>query len=117
MTSRPRPARIRKQPGERRAEIVRTAARIALEEALERVTLRRVADELGVRPGLVGHYFPAAGDLVSEAFTHAATGERAALLPEGERALPPSSGWPASSCGSPTASTATSAGCGSTPAT
>ncbi|MFE6668092.1 TetR/AcrR family transcriptional regulator [Streptomyces sp. NPDC057697] len=88
MTSRPQPTRTRKLPGERRAEIVRTAADIALEEGLERITLRRVADELGVRPGLIGHYFPAADNLVSEAFSHAATKERESLLPHDERELP-----------------------------
>ncbi|MEU0937480.1 TetR family transcriptional regulator C-terminal domain-containing protein [Embleya sp. NPDC005971] len=89
MTSSPPPTRIRKPPEERRAEIVRIAARIALEEGLERITLRRVADELGVRPGLIGHYFPAADDLVSESFTHAATKERASLLPGEEAGLAP----------------------------
>ncbi|MFJ7200624.1 MULTISPECIES: TetR/AcrR family transcriptional regulator [unclassified Streptomyces] len=88
MTSRAQPIRTRKLPGERRAEIVRTAAHIALEEGLERITLRRVADELGVRPGLIGHYFPAVENLVSEAFSHAATEERASLLPCEERGLP-----------------------------
>ncbi|WP_406115429.1 TetR/AcrR family transcriptional regulator [Kitasatospora purpeofusca] len=83
MTSRPQAARTRKPPGERRAEILHTAARIALDEGLERITLRRVADELGVRPGLIGHYFPAADDLVSEAFAHAAAQERDVLLPPG----------------------------------
>ncbi|MEU0832366.1 TetR family transcriptional regulator [Streptomyces sp. NPDC005969] len=89
MTSRPQPTRTRKQPGERRAEIVQTAADIALEEGLERITLRRVADALGVRPGLIGHYFPAADSLVSEAFSHAATKERESLLPHDEHGLPP----------------------------
>ncbi|MEU8137287.1 TetR/AcrR family transcriptional regulator [Streptodolium elevatio] len=89
MTSRPGPQRIRKLPDERRAEILRTAARIALEEGLERITLRRVADELGVRPGLIGHYFPAADNLVSEAFADAATRERDALLPADEEDRPP----------------------------
>lgn len=89
MTSSPPSTRVRKMPEERRAEIVGTAARIALEEGLERITLRRVADDLGVRPGLIGHYFPAADDLVSEAFTHAAGKERAALLPDEEAGLAP----------------------------
>ncbi|MFK4067081.1 TetR/AcrR family transcriptional regulator [Streptomyces sp. NPDC029674] len=92
MTSRPlreRPARTRKPPEERRAEIVRTAARIALAQGLELVTLRRVADELGVRPSLIGHYFPASDDLVAEAFTYAATRERDSLLPPEEAGLPP----------------------------
>ncbi|MET9777891.1 TetR family transcriptional regulator [Streptomyces sp. NPDC006367] len=89
MTSRPRPTRTRKLPQERRAEIVRSAARIALEEGLELVTLRRVAEDLGVRPGLISHYFPAADELVAEAFTHATTQEREALLPPGEPDRPP----------------------------
>ncbi|MGY0489403.1 TetR/AcrR family transcriptional regulator [Streptomyces sp. WG-D5] len=84
-----RQKRTRKAPEERRAEIIRTAARIALEHGLEPVTLRRVADELGVRPGLIGHYFPASDDLVAEAFGYAATQERNSLLPAAETDLPP----------------------------
>ncbi|MET9345646.1 TetR/AcrR family transcriptional regulator [Streptomyces termitum] len=73
--------RIRKSPEARRAEIVATAARIALAEGLECVTLRRVAEELTVRPGLISHYFPSVEDLVAEAFAMAATGELDSLLP------------------------------------
>ncbi|MGW8358279.1 TetR/AcrR family transcriptional regulator [Streptomyces wedmorensis] len=73
--------RIRKSPEARRAEIVETAARVALTEGLECVTLRRIADELAVRPGLISHYFPSAEDLVAEAFSVASTGELDALLP------------------------------------
>ncbi|MFF6792744.1 TetR/AcrR family transcriptional regulator [Streptomyces filamentosus] len=73
--------RIRKSPEARRAEIVATAARVALTEGLECVTLRRVAEELAVRPGLISHYFPSAEDLVAAAFAVAALGELDALLP------------------------------------
>ncbi|MFC8957665.1 TetR/AcrR family transcriptional regulator [Streptomyces sp. NPDC057101] len=73
--------RVRKTPEARRAEIVETAARVALTEGLECVTLRRIAEELAVRPGLISHYFPSADDLVGEAFSVAATGELDALLP------------------------------------
>ncbi|WP_336991228.1 TetR/AcrR family transcriptional regulator [Leucobacter sp. VD1] len=73
-------SRVRKQPEERRAEILTEAARIALEEGLERITLRAVADRLGVRPGLISHYFPAAEDLVAAAFVLAITGEREHLF-------------------------------------
>ncbi|MGW8363206.1 TetR/AcrR family transcriptional regulator [Streptomyces wedmorensis] len=73
--------RIRKSPEARRAEIVETAARVALTEGLECVTLRRIADELAVRPGLISHYFPSAEDLVAEAFSVASTGELDTLLP------------------------------------
>ncbi|MEU6118613.1 TetR family transcriptional regulator C-terminal domain-containing protein [Streptomyces sp. NPDC047117] len=81
MSSSARPQRIRKSPEARRAEIVGTAAAIALAEGLECITLRRIADELGVRPGLIGHYFPAVEDLVAEAFGTAATAELDTLLP------------------------------------
>ncbi|PRH77287.1 TetR family transcriptional regulator [Streptomyces solincola] len=72
--------RVRKQPAERRAEIVAASAAIALADGLECVTLRRVAEALGVRPGLISHYFPAAEDLVAEAFGSAASAELEVLL-------------------------------------
>jgi AcrR family transcriptional regulator len=87
MTSRGPGKRVRKTPVERRNEIVTTAARVALTEGLECITLRRVAEELGVQSGLVGHYFPAADKLVAEAFTYATMTELDGLLPE----------WPAGS--------------------
>ncbi|QIM19776.1 TetR family transcriptional regulator [Leucobacter coleopterorum] len=68
--------RSRKPPEERRAEILAHASSIALADGLERVTLRAVADQLGVRPGLISHYFPAVEDLVAAAFELAVTGER-----------------------------------------
>lgn len=87
MSSSTSSGRSRKRPEERRAEIVDAAASIALEEGMERITLRRVAERLGVRPGLITHYFPAAEDLVVEAFTRAALAER-------ERFFPADSGSP-----------------------
>ncbi|MFJ9038450.1 TetR/AcrR family transcriptional regulator [Streptomyces sp. NPDC102406] len=82
MSSRAPSKRIRKSPAARRAEIVAKAAEIALSEGLECVTLRRIGEELDVRPGLVSHYFPSAEELVAEAFGTAATGELDALIPE-----------------------------------
>ncbi|MBD8022412.1 TetR/AcrR family transcriptional regulator [Microbacterium gallinarum] len=81
MTSSTVSSRSRKRPEERRAEILAAAADIALEEGLERITLRAVADRLGVRPGLITHYFPAADELVLEAFERAAVGERGRFFP------------------------------------
>ncbi|WP_329614920.1 TetR family transcriptional regulator [Streptomyces brevispora] len=81
MTSRGDGTRVRKAPAERRNEIVAAAARVGLTEGLECITLRQVAGELGVRPGLVGHYFPVAEELVAEAFTSATMAELDALLP------------------------------------
>ncbi len=76
-------ARVRKKPEERRAEILAAAAAIAVEDGLERITLRAVAERLGVRPGLITHYFPAAEDLVVAAFVRAASDEREDLLSPG----------------------------------
>lgn len=81
--SRPTSQRIRKLPEERRAEILSEAAQIALTEGLERITLRAVADRLGVRPGLINHYYPAAEDLVIAAFVRAVSEEREELFPNG----------------------------------
>lgn len=81
MESRAPATRSRKQPEERREEILAAAATIALDEGLERITLRAVANRLGVRPGLISHYFPAAEDLVEEAFVRAATTERERFFP------------------------------------
>ncbi|MGW0877188.1 TetR/AcrR family transcriptional regulator [Streptomyces sp. NPDC002740] len=82
MTSRGTAKRVRKAPAERRGEIVAAAAQVGLTEGLECVTLRRVAEELGVRPGLVSHYFPVAEELVAEAFADATSAELDGLLPD-----------------------------------
>lgn len=60
--------RRRKIPEERRREIVSAAARLAGKAGLGGISLRRVAQEAGVAPGLVNHYFPAVEQLVAEAF-------------------------------------------------
>ncbi|GHB96283.1 TetR/AcrR family transcriptional regulator [Streptomyces rochei] len=73
--------RIRKSPAARRAEIVAAASAVALSEGLECITLRRIAEELAVRPGLISHYFPAVEDLVAEAYGDAVGAELDALLP------------------------------------
>ncbi|MCX4745904.1 TetR family transcriptional regulator C-terminal domain-containing protein [Kitasatospora sp. NBC_01287] len=81
MSSSVQPKRVRKTPEARRAEIVAAAAAVALTEGLECITMRRMADELAVRPGLISHYFPVAEELVAEAFGSAATAELEELLP------------------------------------
>lgn len=74
--------RLRKNPAERREEILDAAARIALDEGLERITVRAVADSVGVQPGLISHYFPVVQDLVAAAFERAAAEERDDLFPD-----------------------------------
>ncbi|GGQ84572.1 TetR/AcrR family transcriptional regulator [Streptomyces flaveolus] len=73
--------RIRKTPAARRAEIVAAASEVALTEGLECITLRRIAEELDVRPGLISHYFPAVEELVAEAYGDAVAAELDELLP------------------------------------
>jgi AcrR family transcriptional regulator len=81
MSSSAPPKRVRKSPEARRAEIVGQAATIALTEGLECITMRRVAEDLSVRPGLISHYFPVAEELVAEAFGTAASEELEDLIP------------------------------------
>src|SRR5215831_16142265 len=85
--ARPQPAARRKAPAQRRAEIIEAASAIAVRDGLDKVTAKRVAAAIGVRPGLVDHYFTA-DQLVAAAFAHAASAESdevfgaAAALPE-----------------------------------
>lgn len=80
-SSAPAKQRVRKSPEARRAEIVGRAATLALTEGLECITMRRVAEDLTVRPGLISHYFPVAEELVAEAFGTAASEELEELIP------------------------------------
>ena len=63
--------------------MIEAAAAIAVRDGLDKVTAKRVAAALGVRPGLVDHYF-SADQLVAAAFAHAASAERNELYDETE---------------------------------
>ena len=63
----------RKLPAERREELLRKAVEISRADGLGAVTLRKVAAELGVTPGLVSHYFSSAEQLITAAFRTAAS--------------------------------------------
>jgi AcrR family transcriptional regulator len=76
----------RKPPAQRRAEIVETAARIALEQGLQAVTSASVAEALGVYPGLIHHYFRTVDSLIAAGFAHAAEQERTELFALAEQA-------------------------------
>jgi AcrR family transcriptional regulator len=67
--------RVRRTAEDRRQEIVAGATRLSLRDGLEQVTLRRLAEELGIAGSLVSHYFPAIDDLLAEAFASAASDE------------------------------------------
>jgi AcrR family transcriptional regulator len=81
--------RQRKQPSQRRGEILAAASRLALKEGLGSLTLRRVAETLGVAPGLVNHYFPVVDDLAAASFGHAAAAERDAAFSDVAADAPP----------------------------
>jgi AcrR family transcriptional regulator len=65
----------RKLPAERRGELLAKAVEISRAEGLSAVTLRRVATDLGVTPGLVSHYFSSAEQLIAAAFRTAAVAD------------------------------------------
>ena len=65
----------RKLPAERHSELLAKAVEISRAEGLSAVTLRRVAADLGVTPGLVSHYFSAAEQLITAAFRSAAVAD------------------------------------------
>ncbi|WP_144717675.1 TetR/AcrR family transcriptional regulator [Agrococcus jejuensis] len=68
MSTEARPARTRKPPTERAAEILASATDLARGEGLAAVTVRSVADRAGVTQGLVAHYFPSMPDLVARIY-------------------------------------------------
>jgi AcrR family transcriptional regulator len=59
-------------------EIAEAAGSIAVTEGLAQVTAKKVADAIGVYPGLVNHYFRSADELAAAAFAAANTRHRAA---------------------------------------
>ncbi|MQA04500.1 MAG: TetR family transcriptional regulator [Streptosporangiales bacterium] len=65
--------RTRKEPAQRRAEIIEVAVALADEIGLDRLTGRDIAARMGVAPGLLHHYFPQIDDLIVEAFRHVVT--------------------------------------------
>jgi AcrR family transcriptional regulator len=67
----------RKLPAERRDELLTKAVEISQADGLSAVTLRRVATDLGVTPGLVSHYFSSAELLIAAAFRSAAEADLA----------------------------------------
>ena len=83
--SSPQPAEgpRRKKRGDRHREILDAAARVGLTEGLSRITARRVAQEIGVRPGLVTHYFPAIDELITAAFVMLSVAEREEIRARG----------------------------------
>lgn len=61
----------RKSPDARRGEIAEAAGRVATADGLVQLTAKRVAEAVGVYPGLVNHYFRSADELVAAGFAAA----------------------------------------------
>jgi AcrR family transcriptional regulator len=61
----------RKSPDVRRGEIAEAAGRVAIADGLAQLTAKRVAEAVGVYPGLVNHYFRSADELVAAGFAAA----------------------------------------------
>jgi AcrR family transcriptional regulator len=59
----------RKPPAERRAELADASRSVAVADGLSAVTLRGVAAQAGVAPGLVAHYYESMDGLVAETFS------------------------------------------------
>jgi AcrR family transcriptional regulator len=66
-------------PDERRQQILRAAAAAVTEVGFGRVTVRRLADELEVSPGLLHHYFDSVDEAVEQAFALLAADTREEL--------------------------------------
>jgi AcrR family transcriptional regulator len=82
------PARI--DPEQRRQQVIEAAFRLVVEEGVEGVSLRKVADESGLNIGSVRHYFDGHSDLLSAAAEEAGDrmGRRLSAHPtEGLRGL------------------------------
>jgi AcrR family transcriptional regulator len=74
------PVRKRLKPDERRAAMLDAAADVLLEEGIGALTLRHLAQRLGVAPGLVNHYFPEIEALAADTFAMIAEAEVTALF-------------------------------------
>ncbi|GGT58795.1 hypothetical protein GCM10010207_68170 [Streptomyces atratus] len=81
MSSSTQRQRTRRTPSDRRAEIVDATATVAPTEGLECITLRRIGEQLDVRPDLISHHFLAVEDLAAEAFDTAAGAELDTFVP------------------------------------
>ena len=59
-----------KDPEERKAELLDTAMRLFAEKGYDNVSVRSVAREAGVAPGLAYHYFDSKQRLFDAAIAH-----------------------------------------------
>lgn len=65
-----KPAFTRAEPDARRLSLVAACARVLSREGVAGCSVRAIAVEAGVSPGLVGHYFTGIDALVAETYAH-----------------------------------------------
>ncbi len=63
-----KPAFRRSEPDARRADLIAATARVLAREGTGGTSVRAIAVEAGVSPGLVGHYFPGVDALVAATY-------------------------------------------------
>lgn len=68
MTAQFEPARVRKRPAERRAEIVAAAAQIFAQDGYSNVGMREIADAVGIRGASLYHHFSAKEEILFAIF-------------------------------------------------
>lgn len=74
-----RPAFSRAEPDARRASLIEACARVLAREGAAGASVRAIAAEAGVSPGLVGHYFDGVDALVAATYAHVGAQVDAAL--------------------------------------
>lgn len=65
-----KPAFTRAEPDARRASLIEACARVLARDGASGASVRSIAAEAGVSPGLVGHYFDGIDALVAATYTH-----------------------------------------------
>ena len=65
-----KPAFRRSEPDARRADLIAATARVLAREGTGGTSVRAIAVEAGVSPGLVGHYFAGIDALVAATYAH-----------------------------------------------
>ena len=65
-----KPAFTRAEPDARRLSLIEACARVLAAEGAAGTSVRAIALEAGVSPGLVGHYFAGIDALVAETYVH-----------------------------------------------
>ena len=64
------PAFTRSEPDARRLSLIEATARVLAREGAAGASVRTIASEAGVSPGLVGHYFNGVDTLIAATYTH-----------------------------------------------